>query len=512
MAFVPGYEYDVFVSYAHIDNEPVVEGNLGWVDFFETLFRQRLRVRLGSADVKIFRDPHLQLVGDFSDQIVQTLNSSAAFISILSPRYVDSDWCVREIEKFCDLTGTNRIIKIVKTAYDEPAPERARAILEKLKNILDCRFYNEDEQTGRFNDLQPEIDKADIPAALDKVDAIVQDLTRLLKQLRTDARPQPQPQPQPQPAIPVAPPRTSPVPFASESKVKVFLAATTRDLVKTRDEIKTELSQYQIDVLPNTPLPDDATELIAEVREDLGATKLSIHLLGANYGSVPELETRSIPRIQYDLANELRTAGKLTQLIWMPDGLSATDDRQRQFVEQVRNNSAEFLRAKIEDLKSEIHKKLEPPPSNPWADDGPDDLINLSLFFHPDDESSVSPLYSYLTLDEFLKVKLPLKETDSLESHRAFLQTSDAVILYYGTADQNWVVNMWRQIQRQVSASRNKPLLAKAIYAGSPSTPEKDLLQSDEDDDPLIIKNYGRFSPQYLDRFIGKLRTAQGAP
>jgi hypothetical protein len=508
MAFVPGYEYDVFLSYAHIDNEPVVKGDPGWVDFFESLLRQRLRVRLGSADVKIFRDPRLQLLGEFSEQIVQTLDRSAAFIGILSPRYVDSDWCIREIDKFCELTGANRIIKIVKTAYDEPAPEsKAREILEKVKNVLECRFYNEDEQTGRFNDLQPEIDKADIPTALDKTDAIVQDLTKLLKQLRSDARPQP--------AITVTTTTTTTatttVAAASESRVKVFLAATTRDLVKTRDEIKTELSQYQIDVLPNTPLPDDATELITEIRGDLGNAKLSIHLLGANYGSVPELETRSVPRIQYDLANELRTAGKLTQLIWMPDGLSAADDRQRQFVEEVRNNSAEFLRAKIEDLKSEIHKKLAPTPSNPWADDGPDDLINLSLFFHPDDEASVSALYSYLILDEFLKVKLPLKEADSLESHRAFLQTSDAVLLYYGSADQNWVVNMWRQIQRQVSASRKKPLLAKAIYAGSPSTPEKDLLQSDEDDDPLIIKNYGRFTPQHLNRFIGKLRTAQGA-
>src|SRR6185503_1085470 len=153
MAFVPGYEYDVFLSYAHIDNEPVVKGDPGWVDFFESLLRQRLRVRLGSADVKIFRDPRLQLLGEFSEQIVQTLDRSAAFIGILSPRYVDSDWCIREIDKFCELTGANRIIKIVKTAYDEPAPEsKAREILEKVKNVLECRFYNEDEQTGRFND------------------------------------------------------------------------------------------------------------------------------------------------------------------------------------------------------------------------------------------------------------------------------------------------------------------------------------------------------------------------
>jgi hypothetical protein len=49
MAFVPGYEHDIFVSYAHRDDEPVVEGR-GWVSTFVDQLTQLLKMRLGRAD------------------------------------------------------------------------------------------------------------------------------------------------------------------------------------------------------------------------------------------------------------------------------------------------------------------------------------------------------------------------------------------------------------------------------------------------------------------------------
>ena len=61
-------------------------------------------------------------------------------ISILTPRYVNSDWCTREIREFCEVAGRtggvvvgnkSRVIKIIKTPVDSEdiSPGRDSAYL-----------------------------------------------------------------------------------------------------------------------------------------------------------------------------------------------------------------------------------------------------------------------------------------------------------------------------------------------------------------------------------------------
>ncbi|HLP46426.1 MAG TPA: hypothetical protein VK186_11210 [Candidatus Deferrimicrobium sp.] len=56
------------------------------------------------------------------------------------------------------------------------------------------------------------------------------------------------------------------------------------------------------------------------VREYLKRCKLSIHLIGKEYGLVPEGEERSIIQIQEDLAARLCEKEQLKRLTWLtPD-------------------------------------------------------------------------------------------------------------------------------------------------------------------------------------------------
>ena len=34
MSFIPGYDYDIFISYAHVDNEPFSGQTTGWIKLF----------------------------------------------------------------------------------------------------------------------------------------------------------------------------------------------------------------------------------------------------------------------------------------------------------------------------------------------------------------------------------------------------------------------------------------------------------------------------------------------
>src|SRR5438132_12672930 len=123
MAFVPGFENDIFISYSHIDNVPTIPGKQGWVDFFHGLLAIRTQALLGQPQIKIFRDPQLRRVGDFPGQLSENLSTSAVFVCVLSPSYVQSDWCRRELSRFCEVRGAARIIKVVRIPYADASSD-----------------------------------------------------------------------------------------------------------------------------------------------------------------------------------------------------------------------------------------------------------------------------------------------------------------------------------------------------------------------------------------------------
>ena len=50
---------------------------------------------------KIWRDEKLQGNDVFADEIVAQFKQTAVLVSIVTPRYLNSDWCTREVREFC---------------------------------------------------------------------------------------------------------------------------------------------------------------------------------------------------------------------------------------------------------------------------------------------------------------------------------------------------------------------------------------------------------------------------
>jgi hypothetical protein len=74
VAFVPGYDYDVFVSYAHGDNRE-------WISRFAGRLESALKQKLGDpAKVWIDKDD-LRATRDFRKEIPDSVKSSAVFLS-----------------------------------------------------------------------------------------------------------------------------------------------------------------------------------------------------------------------------------------------------------------------------------------------------------------------------------------------------------------------------------------------------------------------------------------------
>jgi hypothetical protein len=525
MSAVQGFEYDIFISYSHIDDEPTIEGKPGWVDFFEDLLRKRLRVKLG-GEVNIFRDTQLSKFGTFSDQLNKAISTSAVLVSIISPKYVQSKWCLIEMGEFLKQAGIDRIIKIVKTTYDNvELDDNAKSLLTQIKDVLEFRFYKKDPSSKLIKDLMPEIREDHVPECIDMVDELVQNLVIRFKNLRAANLPkQDSPSTVEASPPPPCPPETSAVAAApgaangasDQNQIIIYLAETTDDLEEERSRIKSELLQFDnYRVLPDKPLPQNAEKMILAVQDYLRQSKLSVHLIGGSYGTRLDEEERSIPHIQYELAAGMRKEAKLAQIVWMPHDLTPKEgSKHEQFVKLVKNSSPDYLQTNLEDLKTEIQKTLKPSAPDMWEDvEG--EPINVCLFCHDQDENeeSVRKLFTHLKWKESFKVKLPLKEAKTkeagmLEMHKQILQSSDAVLLYYGSANDDWYGTLWGQIQNHSSAGGTKRILAQAIYVGHPETADKDMML--DSGDPLILKNYGEFTPDVLAPFIEKIRAAKG--
>ena len=68
------FEMDVFISYAHIDNLPLREGESGWIASFHKALEVRLAQLLGEKP-RIWRDQKLQGNDFFGDEIVKQFPS-----------------------------------------------------------------------------------------------------------------------------------------------------------------------------------------------------------------------------------------------------------------------------------------------------------------------------------------------------------------------------------------------------------------------------------------------------
>ena len=124
MAYVPGYQYDLFVSYSHDDDFAFGrEAGGGWVTDFHAGLEARLKQILGARSASVWLDKR-RLSGEWSldDKIRGDLSKTAAFLAIVSPLYLTSNYCKDEREWFLEQAGDglklgamSRAMRVVKT-------------------------------------------------------------------------------------------------------------------------------------------------------------------------------------------------------------------------------------------------------------------------------------------------------------------------------------------------------------------------------------------------------------
>ena len=149
------FEQNLFISYAHIDDQPLTPGEKGWITRFHATLKAILSMRMG-REAKIWRDDKLQGNDVFSNEIVARFKQSAVLVSIVTSRYLNSEWCTREASEFCQsaqqtgglvVGNKSRVFKVIKTPVDTQESESLPAA---MRDLLGYEFFTVEDGATRI--------------------------------------------------------------------------------------------------------------------------------------------------------------------------------------------------------------------------------------------------------------------------------------------------------------------------------------------------------------------------
>src|SRR5262245_20839558 len=137
MAYIQEFKNDVFVSYAHADNQPNPVGAC-WVNQFVEHLEVELRRRLGGTQHLKFYFYNRSLRGnDHLRVLLENARASAAFLAILSPSYAARTWTRDELAAFGFAAGeTGRLFALEVLPVDEH-----EGIPEEIVHLNRTRFW-----------------------------------------------------------------------------------------------------------------------------------------------------------------------------------------------------------------------------------------------------------------------------------------------------------------------------------------------------------------------------------
>ena len=136
---------DLFISYAHVDKH--------WVDAFVPLLEQRVNQQAGRAKPdRIWKDNRFSSNLAITPEIDAQLAQTQCLVSILSPGYLASEWCMYELNQFSARVGANSG-RIFCVEPDHIPLDRKPLILTAA---LGSQFWRQDPLSKRTYPLNPD--------------------------------------------------------------------------------------------------------------------------------------------------------------------------------------------------------------------------------------------------------------------------------------------------------------------------------------------------------------------
>ncbi len=133
---------DVFISYAHSDDEIQRGAEAGWVTTFVDELKKLLHRKLGGSGASIWMDHQLTANEQVTATLLESVTRSRTIVLFMSPGYSMSTWCQKEIGNFLEAHGASKnrenvfIVELDSTKRESWHP--------RLQELTPIRFWRED--------------------------------------------------------------------------------------------------------------------------------------------------------------------------------------------------------------------------------------------------------------------------------------------------------------------------------------------------------------------------------
>lgn len=475
-AYVPGFEYDVFVSYSHANNSE------GWVSKFRQKLDARLKERVPPG-ATFFRDADsLQGNDDLTPKIVGGIRNTAVLVAVVSRSYLTRPWCQRECDEFKAANakrGLNGCIFPVR--YDDVSPaEFQKFVGEKLG----YEFFAKSPDDKYADTLDPESDvfkakmnilRMEIGAKLEELKAQVIDTPGAVK---------------------------PGVPDASRSAPTLFLAEPAPGLGDHADQLTSFLKAFRCEVVRPGERFYELENYESTFAAGLRRSLVFVQLLGRKFDPHDDDAVQSWDRWQFLQA----LAVGLPTLRWFnkydKDGkeidLQKLDADHREFVTQPGiwdcdpQRFRDLIRTNVEKRYHDLRQQ-----QRGAGVDSPQPLIVLRA--DRSDRAFAEEIGEMLRQLDCDWLRVPDKNVTSLEDF-AKKYAANGMLVVYRTCPGEWVLARLQELRKFLKTD-----FGRRWACGLWRAPE-------DDEDALSCSVDGLFvieprNQQRLEEFVAQLRT-----
>jgi hypothetical protein len=453
---------DIFISYARDDDCPPPDksGGKGFVTFLDDSVRYEFS-KLGPERPKTWRDVRRIADGDqFTPEIEEALKSASVLLVVLSPNWMASNWCKRELDTFAKYHGPDRIReRIVVVGKRHVDQDKWPSLLQGQTGF---KFYVRNE------------DPEEIVGDLEFFDRGEAQDVRYWDRLRDLAA-----------YLVRRQPRRSPAPAYAPTGRKIFVAKPASDMRTEYDRIVSELIGKGHTVVPE-PLEDVPLESAVDaIDAALTDAEIAVHLLGKKSGDAPEDQP---PMVKLQLAHAAARAlkdvkGNFHRVIWAPSIWSVPSNTEQQSATTRRPLEvlAEFDRqlatdkiegdslSKFVDFLNQHLSAITPPRTINLSPPGGSDGVRLFLCHSQEDVKyalTLAQALRQLKLEPLLPA-IDGPDADIKSFNGKQLAECDGVIFCWASASEVWV-RAQASALRNSELGRSRPFCYRAVVAAPP--------------------------------------------